>query len=241
MQKLLAILSPVFLLVAAYEGYVIYKLRPPKPIVTLNPPAKHDLCNSLTYDYSKSDFEGVVNFNTAKIMADNYAATESNNAKLLFADKDGNIQGNGDARSVWFPIEKIKNFIWHIENQGCEKNCGHELGIRMYFARYPGVNDTLWDKNLNGVSKIYANRHTLFFVPTYYDGHTDVDFYPDSSCTVKFVDWAKLPPPPLGEVYSNPFKSQKTPYILMVAQSPTGDGQNHGNLIPPNDPAGTSF
>lgn len=83
-----------------------------------------------------------------------------------------------DARSVHFSLNKLKSFIYDIENAICNRNseCKKvlgELGIRFYYAAY--------DQTVGS----YAGKHTLVLVPTYTKDFKDgnppqnVDFCPD--------------------------------------------------------------
>jgi hypothetical protein len=238
MQKLSIVLNVLLL---GVSGYLLYKLRNPTAISTRVP----DRCQSTKYDYSGVPFEGIVSYTTAKALADYY--NKSTTSKLLFPTNDSNLIPGNDARSVWFPLERLKKFIWNIEKENCGKPCPHDLGLRVYFARYPQQADTLWQKDyLTGVSTTFANRHTVFMVPTYYDESkkTDVDFFPgDETCSRPLEEWARIPVAS-GEVFKNQYKDIKIPFIIMAGAIPLsepGDGQNHGGLIPPGTATGTSF
>ena len=73
----------------------------------------------------------------------------------------------------------------------------------------------------------YANHHTIFMVPTYWDWklQANVDFDPFNGCRGKFglTDTSK--------------------HALILWDMGTGDGdaQNHGSLIPPGTSSGTGF
>lgn len=240
MQTFLKILCPVLLLVASYELYQINKLNKQITILSAKP---HDpVCPTLKYDYSNADFEGIINYETAQAMANNY---KSDKAKS-FISTDAQTGTNAfvaeeDARSVWFSLDRLKNFIWHIENQNCNKGCKDSLGLRIYYAKYPDFNDPSQPGllGLDNVPKSYAKHHTLFMVPTYKsENGVNVDFYPAGVCRAPIASSPThtVAPENISIVHDI------SPYIFLFDVSGgTGDPQNHGGLIPPGDAAGTAF
>lgn len=128
-----------------------------------------------------------VNMNVAKDIVENYRtktwdSIEFNNKKYK------------DARSVWFSLAKLKNFIADIESKvkntpgKNDKKCNvddFDLGLRIYFGNYPGT-ETLWKDTKYGtyfddhlLPQKYMGLHTVMLVPTLYnanDGfHYDFD------------------------------------------------------------------
>jgi hypothetical protein len=114
---------------------------------------------------------------TVKKMANNYI---TNCQQLLSAANVGG--GNLDARSAWFSIGTLKEFIFNIEKSACANSCtGLDLGVRIYFAQYPDFTDASFTNPGNGdpalikrdllpvatQSPNYSKKHTLFIVPTY--------------------------------------------------------------------------
>jgi len=80
-----------------------------------------------------------------------------------------------DARTIWFSLDTIKQFICTIEkynNQLTSKASG--MGLRFYYAVYPQEMD----------NALNANRHTLFIVPTFRKANgSNVDFDPRQTYT----------------------------------------------------------
>lgn len=240
MNKILAVVTILLLGASGYLGYKVYKLSPSQTGIDKTKIPLANTCPALKYDYSESPFEGVINYEAAENLAHNYA----NKTKGLFVynkdNPDALVPGE-DSKSVWFSLEKLKNFIWHIEKQNCERPCPDSLGLRIYFGIYPDLykfSDPRAE-GLENVPKDYSFRHTLFMVPTYRDERSGLyyDFYPaakDCRTPLKL-----LPTRPNGEF---PI-TIKTPYILLMDMSepPTGGSQNHGGLIPPGASTGTSF
>ncbi len=237
MLKLLTATTLSLLLLSGFLGYKLYTAHQTDPMLTKVFPAT---CKSMQYDYSTSGFEGVINFETAKIMAENY----KNDAAKAFITANGGGDVNThvapeDTRSVWFSFERLKNFLWHIENQNCLHNCGDSLGLRIYFGKYPDfkeVNATTL-VGLETVPKEYANHHTLFMVPTYKNESNDnIDFYPGgNNCRTPFTasPTHSVAPENISTVHD------ASPYIFLMGTYE--DAQNHGGLIPPGSATGTSF
>lgn len=222
MNKILAAASVVLLVTSIVLGYQLYELRP-----------RENTCLTLKYDYTNKPWTGQIDAKLAKVMADNYKA----DIQKSLISINNTITSDSDARSVWFPLESIKSYIWDIERQSCLNACDPEnLGLRIYFAKYPESSSPYWTwPGLWKVKNEYANHHTIFMIPTYRNGGNDIDFDPWKGC-------GKLLPPgtivnPLDNANSN-----KDKYVFYYVRSETGgDGKNHGGLIPPGNPSGTSF
>ena len=136
-----------------------------------------------------------------------------------------NLIDKPDSRSVWFSLNKLKNFIRDIEvkaaasldSTNCAKShCELNLGVRVYFGEYGGPNTSVPGFN---------DLHTLVMVPTYQDKtasgvNTHVDFDPNNSavCSGRTI--------PLDTSLNS----------LALALTPDIAGMNNGNLIPPPDP-----
>jgi hypothetical protein len=181
----------------------------------------------MAYNNSPQD-ESKLDLNLLKTMAFNYqksiAVTET--------------------RSVWFSLETIKKFVYQIETKSCN-TCTGNLGVRIYYGRYPVVSDWSIFSHLNGLDlsvksknggiNNYGNIHTIFMVPTIDkpDGyHHDFDPAGPAGCdsynTKTYIkmseDTAAIPAYTLSQ-----FGSSVT--ALMA--------QNHGDACPPLPPAGS--
>ncbi|MBL7701745.1 MAG: hypothetical protein JNM14_05815 [Ferruginibacter sp.] len=117
-----------------------------------------------------------VNTNVAKDIVANYKTGIWNGRKI-----DNNYYK--DARSVWFSLAKLKNFIADLESKvkngpGEVRKCDvddFELGVRIYFGNYPGT-EALWKDARYGtyfddhlLPKRYMGLHTVMLVPTLYN------------------------------------------------------------------------
>lgn len=79
--------------------------------------------------------------------------------------------GIEDAKSIWFSLDRLQNFISGIEKSSATLNIqSKDLGVRLYYGVY---------KN----NPEYAGLHTIFIVPTY----NGVDFDPIISASKKKV------------------------------------------------------
>lgn len=198
-------------------------------------PCQNENCMACT-DHSSSRFDGIDPYLAKQLFVD---YVDKNQPRLQIAE---NIE---DANRLWFSLESLKNFIWQIEKEMCNKPCAREnelrLGVRVYYARYPS---DMHIDGLRGLPKDYAEHHTLFMVPTYEDQTgTQVDFDPwnwGNECT----------PTPLHKVFSMGLFLKKNSCFFSIAEpqyykDKCGDAQpwmlrgqpfgamNHGNLEPP--------
>jgi hypothetical protein len=146
-----------------------------------------------------------------------------------------------DASNIWFSLDTLKRFIWNIESNTCNINCDGkkklELGIRIYFARYPDARTMTHYTDLNNPqTKYFENCHTLFMVPTYdlyYPGKglQHMDFDPTSksisaNCTIPPIDTLE------GSTTIALMLPSPAPQPPTSVSSSTS-AQNHGGLCPP--------
>ncbi len=151
-----------------------------------------------------------------------------------------------DAHSIWFDLETLKAFIYHVEYQTKQNTnivANPELGLRIHYSRYPEFNQwkdfsDLDDLAQDPLGSQYGERHTLVIIPTIKrkDGK-NVNFNPLDTTT-----------------YANgmPFDYPGTPSTTTVpsfggintkANNSGGNtgSQNHGGLYPPGLPDGSGF
>jgi len=151
-----------------------------------------------------------------------------------------------DAHSIWFDLETLKKFIYHIENETIKKDnskSSKNLGIRIYYTVYPdevdwplAEYDNEFDNFLNHTEKKrYGKYHTLVMIPTRKKGNLNIDFNPLDFNTyaqglkspMHLLRYSRNPPEPL--INGSPNRT------LAVGGTETS-AQNHGSLIPPRDP-----
>ncbi|MFT3946098.1 MAG: hypothetical protein QM763_03910 [Agriterribacter sp.] len=166
---------------------------------------------------------GLIKYTLAKRMAELYA----NDAGKKYIWNNEIKTDSLDARTIWFDLKRIKSFIGYLEETLCKDSCVNtdHYGIRIYYAKYPDTTEMRTFPELNDLPKEYANHHTLFMVPTYWDEERkmNIDFDPQkktTNCKLLPLDSSSK------EIFGTFFKAGD-------AQS---EQQNHGSLIPP--PAG---
>jgi hypothetical protein len=201
-------------------AFYVYKF-PPK--------SKPSSENSICMDYSN------VNMNQLEVDLVRNMIRGYKDHQKHYIDAASNIN---DAHSIWFDLETLKAFIYHVEYQTKQNTnvvTKPELGLRIHYSRYPEFktwkdHSDLNDLAQNPLGKQYGQRHTLVIIPTIKrkDGE-NVNFNPLDNTT-----------------YANgmPFDYPGTPSTTTVpsfgglnakgndSSGATGS-QNHGGLIPP--------
>ncbi|MGO4772692.1 hypothetical protein ACEN2I_13600 [Flavobacterium sp. W22_SRS_FK3] len=158
-----------------------------------------------------------------------------------------------DAHSIWFDLDTIKKFIYHIERNVARNSPkkNNKLGLRIYYAAYPELSEFTKPYNediafmaTDPLKKQFATRHTLVMIPTIFnkDLNGDVDFNPLDETT--FNGYVST----IERRTSNqkneiaPYQSQEyQPMALSAASRSDAMARNHGNLIPPADPISEAF
>jgi hypothetical protein len=238
MKNVLIFTNLLLLGIAFFFGYHYFRDRGAK-ITTAS-------CVTCT-DYSQVPYGGL-NAKIARDLSGNYKLRQ-----LTDINAGGYIQS--DARSVWFPLDTIKRFIWEIEKGICTKGCaGRAYGIRLYFAAYPDAASMVnqyYGPHLTSVPQLYEKHHTLFMVPTYTDATSNgpVDFDPWHMNGCNPVSFDRLAAPALMSEKSLILlaRDYRFPQNISLNNSAGGTGtgtvQNHGGLCPPicTPPTGTSF
>ncbi|SNR41229.1 hypothetical protein [Dokdonia pacifica] len=148
----------------------------------------------------------------------------------------------GDSEAIWFDLETLKAFIYHIENEAKKHPQkpaqSKDLGIRIYYASYP--DSTHWGNytNLPGtgnhqLTNDYSERHTLIMVPTIRRDGIEFDFNPlDYNTYYDGMD--------LTGIYSLVSSSAFLALTGTPSSGSTG-AQNHGKLYPPLGDTGNAF
>jgi hypothetical protein len=124
-----------------------------------------------------------------------------------------------DAHSIWFPLDSIKKFIYHIEKGVIDNKPGAktDLGLRIYYAAYS-------EKN---APANYEKKHTLVMIPTLKIHGVNADFNPIDINTYTGFDSPTNPFSTLGYV----------PMAMAIDVM----AKNHGTLCPPASPIGNAF
>jgi hypothetical protein len=129
-------------------------------------------------DSLKAHFNGI----TLQEFASGVARYKTTHSDLI--EKDPYFQGKNfqDARSCWFSISTLKEFISSIEISSAKLKINPDsLGIRFYYGVYPETSKP----GIDHFNVADASRHTLFLVPTFSKGpeFQNVDFDPRKSTT----------------------------------------------------------
>lgn len=184
-------------------------------------------CDNINANYSGERFKGI-SIDLARQIAEHYGR---DNGKRLI-ENGGQMTGMEDTRSVWFSLETLKKFIWHIEHAACNQGCNGNirLGVRIYFAKYPDSIAMANHDELKDLNPLFAQHHTLFMVPTYETGSGNADFNP--------WNWGndKCNPISVKDRLNPSFNDTRKMKMLILA---VGEEQNHGDLAPP--PSGTGI
>lgn len=151
-----------------------------------------------------------------------------------------NDENADDAKTIWFDLETLKKFVYHIEsnvNKRCPKD-PKQLGIRVYYTAYPekdGEFERLSEMNEGAevLDPKYLSKHTLIMIPTIrLENGVNADFNPVDGNS--YIGFANMTTPPKN---SEP--------ILGLSVLPNNSSnivaQNHGTLYPPGTPAGIAF
>lgn len=193
------------------------------------------------WDYTNYNFAGI-SAGVAKTMSGNYQ--QINQPKLMI---EGGIP---DAKTMWLSLETMKAFIWKIEQAICNKGCTNNLnlGVRIYFGRYPVASAMASTPDLAGLPATYQQHHTAFLVPTYQDpanASVQWDFDPwhwgNATCTpTSFRTWFN------GSEGRDPFGTDKSLILTLSEQQffpsfNTNTILNHGGLTPPDPEQGIGF
>lgn len=181
-------------------------------------------------DYTGLPIEGLISGSVLASMTEEYKRDPGKRyvSQSASAMERSNVE---DARSIWFSLDKIKQYIWYIENQLCRSDCpaSRKLGIRFYYMKYPAnVGTAEAPAELQDVPRNFANLHSLAMVPGYMIGDELVDFDPrfiGPGCSLRMLG------KPKGQHQGgvNYADTAKIAFILK-----TGEGSNHGGLEPPN-------
>jgi hypothetical protein len=209
--------------------------------VFLNPWTKGQVpkTNTICMDYSNyapSELSAAL----VKSMVSNYKSNQLQSIKTSSTHPMAD-----DAHSIWFDMDTLKKFIYHIEKSVLQNapSTTNKLGIRIYYASYP--ENSLWGRPgyedlstfIGDSEKMqYTKMHTLVMIPTILNGTEYCDFNPKDKAS--YIGYRKL----WGNSQGTPPPAYKA--VVLTANSSTSDdigARNHGQLIPPGNPLGEGF
>lgn len=174
----------------------------------------------------------------------NYSNTTQNQLETKLIHKMTelyrNSTGKQGSKSIQLSVETLKQFLYHLENQATTNGVPiQELGIRIYFARYPKKStwSTSYSRDLSGflsntTTEKYALNNTVIIIPTKKIGNEHYDFNPldiDTYSGGLDSDY---------DVTDN-LSSSILQFALTI--DPTTSAQNHGQMYPPFPEDGMFF
>lgn len=190
-----------------------------------NEQAEQTACEKIhSKSYSGEPQEGYLNVNLAKEIADAYDADQ----EKAYISMGGKMTGMQDAHRVWFNLEKLKQYIWQIEDTLCKQGCNLDslgLGMHIYFAKYP---DSSRIKEF-GVDPSYANHQTIFMTATYRGTKNNIDFDP------YHIGTEKCKPTPLSAY----IRSDNKDGMMLKGSGEEPGVLNHGSISPPPEGTGS--
>jgi hypothetical protein len=152
-----------------------------------------------------------------------------NNYKTNQQQAIENSLGFNDANSCWFELEKIKEFICHLETAVLQSNCDNirSLGLRFYYGAHTS------NPAAYGMPGNYAGLHNLVIIPTYRNtAGANVDFDPSR------IDLTTCTPLPFSQLDGG--AKLRNLMIANTSASANIFAMNHGQLGPP-DTVGVRF
>ena len=179
-------------------------------------------------------------------------------AQLNAIQNDTTLAVPKDARSIWFDLETLKQFMYQIEhnaeNHFAESN-NKKLGVRIYYAAYPEnakmreMQGDQTDPNFS-YNPAYEKLHTLVMIPTISGVGADkenYDFNPlDAGTYNGYVNMPKG-----GKYYTDDdyigisLGTSSNPASTNASQIGTSNNgvsaRNHGHLCPPDNIVGNAF
>jgi hypothetical protein len=135
-----------------------------------------DTCDRISFSGDLDSLvDNEIRFRTARSLSIQYRVDSGK--KYIWKARQAQRE-NLDATSIWFGIDVLKKFIREIERKSCRMDCREKLGIRFYYARYPSLSELKDNPDFRDVDRRFADRHTIFMVPTFRDSarNKNLDF-----------------------------------------------------------------
>jgi hypothetical protein len=132
-------------------------------------------CKTISSNYSNERTSGRISPIEATTMAQLYYKNHFPEYNRYIAGYLGKAESEQvDARSVWFSLETLKQYLWEIESKsttckGCETL---NLGVRIYYGEYAEP-DTQKGDDPTQFPFTHKKMHSVFMVPTYAKHGTD--------------------------------------------------------------------
>lgn len=216
MKKLLILTNLIWVVVVS--SFVLKSCNTPKDE---HRPKEGDIVvNYLDKDFNTLPLE------TAKLLAQKYKE------RLRLIQEHEKLD---DTRSVWFSLEEIEQFSWIVRyySEAAKLNIApKDLGIRIYYGKYPEANVMKTTTAFAKTNPEYAQKHTIFMVPTYKMNGRNEDFDPRANYFGATEDkWKSVKP-----LFQRDGKdSTKTVPFSLVPYNSNATILNHSRLCPPCD------
>ena len=198
---------------------------------------KNEICNDFSGSNPSTLSRGLV-----KKMIEQY---HNNQLKAI----NSNCDVSDDSHSIWFDLDTIKKFIYHIE-RNVKKNSTttNKLGLRIYYAAY--TDKSTWGtpgyEELNDllgipITEQYEKHHTLVILPTILNhDNVDADFNPLDMAT--YQGYNKMKRDKENQTFNSNYKTMTlSPFSVISSSSDPLMARNHGCLIPPATGLGVDF
>lgn len=205
-----------------------------------------DRSTTICMDY-QSDPAPQLTTKMVKSMVTTYSGNQLNNIQTAPTNAVPN-----DARAIWFDLETLKKFLYHIEhsvNNNYAQSHDKKIGVRIYYSAYPkntemrALSTEQADPNFT-FNPAYESKHTLVMIPTISgaDGE-NYDFNPlDVNSYVGFVNMDKKDKYSfINNSYSTLILGPGAETVNQSASSSATIARNHGVLTPPETVIGFGF
>jgi len=174
-------------------------------------------------DYSGMPLEGIISGRLLEKMSVLYSR-DPGKSKVNYNPCNGGFitKRPQDALSVCFDLEKVKNFVWHIQTAACNAHCDStlQLGIRFYYIKYDTAGmDTRDEMRSWIIHNGLLYKHSLAMVPAYSKNGEWHDF--DYTQTIE------------SPCVFRPVHSVNAKIFGVTSM---GNADNHGGIGPPPQP-----
>lgn len=219
-------------------GIYIYKFPPTKPTTPSEPG------NSICMNYADEKTSEL----SRALVHEMVHGYRKNQLAKINAGSELN-----DAHSIWFDLETLKKFIYHLEISAQNNDVSSkELGLRIYYSRYPLANtwSSTYPDLVGHVDPAYQEHHTLVMIPTIKKngkkGMINMDFNPKVKETYENgldkiegdID-PKIRIPALSGIDKTVNDGSSNLKTATKARSIVA--QNHGSLFPPKSEEGNKI
>jgi len=214
-------------------------------------------CGSVSIDSIKSNeicmnYTDTINTMEVKLIRDMIEKYTNNQLKVINGNGGArsldlvNLPNHGDARAIWFDLETLKKFVYHIEKQSKKVDqsiTSDKLGVRIYYAAYPEKNRWPNYVDLEGFDRenhtsTYGHKHTLVMIPTIKgDKGGDYDFNPlDKETFSGGINGVGIKDKAIKNALDLKYKNNdpsNTFKMMSISINNRTASQNHGSFIPP--------